>query len=202
MAICSLQREAFIPRSTKVKDSGNENVESDLEGCTVCLEQLLPGEQIICLPCIHRFHIGCLTEGLIICGECLYCQEIVHLASAWSCRITWVRASSIVTTSVNRINVTRKKIYFQESSYFWEGQNPTEDWSHGTLKNETLLFMLFIKSVYVRVKFEGMQNFRNSHFCWNTMNTWHTLGFSLVEVNIISVLFQKFHSNRLFWRRM
>jgi len=80
MAICSLQREDFMPRSTRVKESGNENLESDLEDCPVCLEQFLPGEQIIRLPCLHRFHIGCLTQWLIICGECPYCRAIVHLA--------------------------------------------------------------------------------------------------------------------------
>lgn len=82
MAICSLQREAFIPRSTRVKESGNENLEPDLEDCPVCLEEFLPGEQIIRLPCFHRFHIGCLTQWLIICGECPYCRAIVHLSSA------------------------------------------------------------------------------------------------------------------------
>lgn len=82
MAICSLQREAFIPRSTRVKESGNENLEPDLEDCPVCLEEFLPGEQIIRLPCFHRFHIGCLTQWLIICGECPYCRAIVHLPSA------------------------------------------------------------------------------------------------------------------------
>lgn len=82
MAICSLQREAFIPRSTRVKESGNENLEPDQEDCPVCLEEFFPGEQIICLPCFHRFHIGCLTQWLIICGECPFCRAIVHLSSA------------------------------------------------------------------------------------------------------------------------
>lgn len=86
MAICSLQREAFIPMSTRVKESGNENLEPDQEDCPVCLEHFLPGEEIIHLPCFHKFHIGCLTQWLIICGECPYCRAIVHLAPALSCK--------------------------------------------------------------------------------------------------------------------
>lgn len=82
MAICSLQRQSFIPRSTIVKESGNENLEPDQEDCPVCLEHFLLGEQIIHLPCLHKFHIGCLTQWLIICGECPYCRAIVHLAPA------------------------------------------------------------------------------------------------------------------------
>lgn len=63
---------AIMKKCRKVvyKDRGHlwpgkvSKLESEQSECPVCLEQLLPKEKLLLLPCKHRFHIDCLTPWI------------------------------------------------------------------------------------------------------------------------------------------
>ncbi|XP_059652986.1 probable E3 ubiquitin-protein ligase RHY1A [Cornus florida] len=44
------------------------------EDCSICLESFLEGEELICLPCKHRFHSCCLDPWVRACGDCPNCR--------------------------------------------------------------------------------------------------------------------------------
>eukprot|EP00249_Psilotum_nudum_P007578 c20666_g1_i2 orf=776-2032(+) len=75
----SLLREVFVPNmSTDGKEDGDDKPSlSEQEDCSVCLEHFLPGQTLICLPCKHRFHPGCLTPWLECHVRCPYCRSII-----------------------------------------------------------------------------------------------------------------------------
>mmetsp|Transcript_17895 Transcript_17895/g.32468 ORF Transcript_17895/g.32468 Transcript_17895/m.32468 type:complete len:314 (-) Transcript_17895:114-1055(-) len=45
-----------------------------LSKCMVCLESFKAGEEIRILPCLHRFHKGCVDEWLARSAECPICK--------------------------------------------------------------------------------------------------------------------------------
>ncbi|XP_022869288.1 probable E3 ubiquitin-protein ligase RHY1A [Olea europaea var. sylvestris] len=63
-------------------DIFNDSDESDKQAisrasreCSICLESFLMGDELICLPCAHRFHFRCLEPWLRTCGDCPYCRR-------------------------------------------------------------------------------------------------------------------------------
>lgn len=71
-----LQKVVFAPKVPRVEvGAGNDSSEQD--DCSVCLEHFVPGQQLICLPCKHRFHPDCLTPWLESHAKCPYCRAKV-----------------------------------------------------------------------------------------------------------------------------
>ncbi|XAR52901.1 hypothetical protein NMG60_11021228 [Bertholletia excelsa] len=69
-AINCLQLEVFDKDNCKEGDIGNASQE-----CSICLQSFLGGDQLICLPCAHRFHTSCLVPWVRTCGDCPYCRR-------------------------------------------------------------------------------------------------------------------------------
>lgn len=47
------------------------------QDCSICLETLLEGDELIRLPCGHRFHSACLDPWVRTCGDCPYCRRCI-----------------------------------------------------------------------------------------------------------------------------
>ncbi|KAL8554677.1 hypothetical protein ACS0TY_002750 [Phlomoides rotata] len=45
--------------------------------CSICLENFLEGDELIRLPCNHRYHFGCLDPWVRSCGDCPYCRRAI-----------------------------------------------------------------------------------------------------------------------------
>ncbi|XP_073065712.1 probable E3 ubiquitin-protein ligase RHY1A [Primulina eburnea] len=59
-----------------VLEEGNEEDTSrEIMECSICLESFLEGDELIRLPCAHRYHVCCLDPWVRICGECPYCRR-------------------------------------------------------------------------------------------------------------------------------
>ncbi|KAF7126315.1 hypothetical protein RHSIM_Rhsim11G0154900 [Rhododendron simsii] len=43
--------------------------------CSICLESFVEGDELMCLPCAHRFHSSCLDPWVRTCGDCPYCRR-------------------------------------------------------------------------------------------------------------------------------
>ena len=43
--------------------------------CPICLEELVPGAVLRCLPCSHHFHRDCLDKWLAMKATCPICQQ-------------------------------------------------------------------------------------------------------------------------------
>ncbi|XP_050364322.1 probable E3 ubiquitin-protein ligase RHY1A [Argentina anserina] len=48
-----------------------------LRDCSICLESFMNGDELICLPCAHRFHATCLGPWVRIRGDCPYCRRAI-----------------------------------------------------------------------------------------------------------------------------
>ncbi|KAK9287108.1 hypothetical protein L1049_015519 [Liquidambar formosana] len=49
--------------------------------CSICLESFVQGEELIHLPCGHRFHYFCLDPWVRTCGDCPYCRRCIVVTS-------------------------------------------------------------------------------------------------------------------------
>ena len=49
--------------------------------CSICLESFKDGDQLIFLPCEHRFHSSCLGPWVRTCGDCPYCRRNIVVNS-------------------------------------------------------------------------------------------------------------------------
>lgn len=73
-----LQRVVFVPNVARA-DTGVACGSLEQEDCSVCLEHFVSGQQLICLPCKHRFHSDCLIPWLESHAKCPYCRAKVSL---------------------------------------------------------------------------------------------------------------------------
>ncbi|XP_075501744.1 putative E3 ubiquitin-protein ligase RHY1A [Primulina tabacum] len=70
-ALNSLRIEVF-----RVLEEGDkEDTSSKITECSICLESFLEGDELILLPCAHRYHVCCLDPWVRTCGECPYCRR-------------------------------------------------------------------------------------------------------------------------------
>ncbi|MCO5606154.1 hypothetical protein L7F22_060341 [Adiantum nelumboides] len=69
-------------RQVSQEERGVGSLSSDQEDCSVCLEHFVVGQQLICLPCKHRFHPNCLTPWLENHAKCPYCRAKVSFEGA------------------------------------------------------------------------------------------------------------------------
>jgi len=49
----------------------------DERKCMVCLESFAPGEELRILPCLHRYHLGCIDPWLAVNRHCPICKHDV-----------------------------------------------------------------------------------------------------------------------------
>ncbi|XP_052192717.1 probable E3 ubiquitin-protein ligase RHY1A [Diospyros lotus] len=80
-ALNCLKVEVFS--KTKCSSSSNKGEMSRvfLE-CSICLENFLEGDELLCLTCGHRFHSGCLYPWVRTCGDCPYCRREIVVSSS------------------------------------------------------------------------------------------------------------------------
>ncbi|PWA62112.1 Zinc finger, RING/FYVE/PHD-type [Artemisia annua] len=62
------------------------NVEDDESSsasreCSICLEGFENGDELINLPCVHRFHSCCLLPWVEVCGACPNCRKDIVVTS-------------------------------------------------------------------------------------------------------------------------
>lgn len=58
-------------QATGVKDPGGQAEPS----CVVCCESIEEGDNVRVLPCLHRFHIGCVDQWLVRSRTCPVCKQ-------------------------------------------------------------------------------------------------------------------------------
>jgi hypothetical protein len=66
-----LQLEVFSQSKRSVK---GEILRSSQE-CSICLDSFVEGDELMCLPCAHRFHSSCLDPWVRVCGDCPCCRR-------------------------------------------------------------------------------------------------------------------------------
>ncbi|KAJ8768887.1 hypothetical protein K2173_023882 [Erythroxylum novogranatense] len=62
-------------------ENHSENVDSPSLDCGICLENFMKGDELIRLPCGHRFHSACLDPWIRICGDCPFCRRDIIVSS-------------------------------------------------------------------------------------------------------------------------
>lgn len=68
-----IYEKAVAPPSSEPKK------EEDSEQCSICLEDFEVGERLRVLPCMHRYHCGCVDKWLLRTpsGECPLCRNVI-----------------------------------------------------------------------------------------------------------------------------
>ncbi|KAJ6299095.1 hypothetical protein OIU76_020133 [Salix suchowensis] len=66
-----LQSEVFSYLGKGI-EGGSAQVSWD---CSICLDSFAEGDELIRLPCDHRFHSACLDPWVRTCGDCPYCRR-------------------------------------------------------------------------------------------------------------------------------
>ncbi|XP_073144099.1 probable E3 ubiquitin-protein ligase RHY1A isoform X2 [Henckelia pumila] len=70
-AVNSLHMEVF----GVLEEADTEDTSSQISECSICLESFSEGDELIRLPCAHRYHFCCLGPWVRTCGECPYCRR-------------------------------------------------------------------------------------------------------------------------------
>lgn len=76
-ALDCLHLELFSSTELAVKELVSR---TSLE-CSICLESFVLGDELIRLPCGHRFHAVCLDPWVRIRGDCPYCRSVIVVTS-------------------------------------------------------------------------------------------------------------------------
>lgn len=75
-----LTQEALGCLDQEVFSSSETGLESRImQDCSICLETFTDGDELIRLPCGHKFHSVCLDPWIRSCGDCPYCRRRVVL---------------------------------------------------------------------------------------------------------------------------
>ncbi|KAG6761325.1 hypothetical protein POTOM_034540 [Populus tomentosa] len=76
-----LTQDALHCLQSEVFSSGEKGIEGGVSqvswDCSICLESFTEGDELIRLPCEHRFHSACLDPWVRTCGDCPYCRRDV-----------------------------------------------------------------------------------------------------------------------------
>eukprot|EP00972_Heterocapsa_arctica_P033498 4931695-Heterocapsa_arctica.AAC.1 len=60
---------AFIRQTRAAQAAANAD-----NSCTICREQLLIGDQLRLLPCLHKYHVKCVDKWLARSRTCPICK--------------------------------------------------------------------------------------------------------------------------------
>ena len=73
------QEPKFSPASVQELNSLETfRILADKEDCTICMEKIVSGNEIIRLPCVHEFHRKCVLTWLKkFSSECPICRKSV-----------------------------------------------------------------------------------------------------------------------------
>jgi len=75
-----LTQEALDCLNQEVFSSSEIGLDSKvMQDCSICLETFTDGDELIRLPCGHKFHSVCLDPWIRCCGDCPYCRRPVVL---------------------------------------------------------------------------------------------------------------------------
>ncbi|KAH9621790.1 hypothetical protein KSS87_009836 [Heliosperma pusillum] len=75
--LSQIHHEVFLrDQNTPTRSTLNSSNE-----CSICLENFVEGNELVSLPCNHRFHTLCLYPWLQTCGECPYCRSCIIFGS-------------------------------------------------------------------------------------------------------------------------
>lgn len=76
-----LSQDALNCLSIKVYNNLEEHNGSLIASreCSICLEGFEDGNELINLPCMHRFHSCCLFPWVEVCGACPNCRKVVAM---------------------------------------------------------------------------------------------------------------------------
>ncbi|GLJ43951.1 hypothetical protein SUGI_0916240 [Cryptomeria japonica] len=71
-----IKREVYTPLSENSEEGNKEKEESDPipHTCSICLEDFSAEQQLLCLPCKHKFHSECLMPWIKRKGQCPVCR--------------------------------------------------------------------------------------------------------------------------------
>ncbi|KAG6408981.1 hypothetical protein SASPL_132009 [Salvia splendens] len=64
------------------QESDEQHVPRASRECSICLESFLGGDQLICLPCGHRYHFSCLDPWVRTCADCPYCRRSIDVTTS------------------------------------------------------------------------------------------------------------------------
>ncbi|KAH6789858.1 hypothetical protein C2S51_004864 [Perilla frutescens var. frutescens] len=64
------------------EESDEQHVPRASKECSICLESFLVGDELIRLPCGHRYHLSCLDPWVRICGDCPYCRRSIDVTTS------------------------------------------------------------------------------------------------------------------------
>lgn len=67
-ALCCLAVEIFSSEEKSDESSASRE-------CSICLDSFSLGDELIRLPCDHRYHFSCLYPWVRTCGDCPYCRR-------------------------------------------------------------------------------------------------------------------------------
>lgn len=48
--------------------------ETENEACAICLAEMRTGQEVVCTPCVHRFHRACIARWFETTGFCPLCR--------------------------------------------------------------------------------------------------------------------------------
>ncbi|KAA8536261.1 hypothetical protein F0562_028739 [Nyssa sinensis] len=71
-----------------IEDNDEGTISRASRECSICLESFLEGDELIRLPCDHRFHSCCLDPWVRSCGDCPYCRAGIVVTSYRDIKIT------------------------------------------------------------------------------------------------------------------
>ncbi|VAI07276.1 unnamed protein product [Triticum turgidum subsp. durum] len=71
---------AFAVQKKQDADATSKMTENELT-CSVCLEQVVAGDLLRSLPCLHQFHVNCIDPWLRQQGTCPICKH--QVSNVW-----------------------------------------------------------------------------------------------------------------------
>lgn len=64
------------------EESVEQYVSRPSRECSICLESFVVGDELIRLPCGHRYHFCCLDPWVRTCGDCPYCRRSIDVTTS------------------------------------------------------------------------------------------------------------------------
>ncbi|CAD8186247.1 unnamed protein product [Paramecium octaurelia] len=69
-----LIQQIRIQNLVKIKFCDSKQLDQEFKSCGICFMNYLKGEDLVLLPCIHRFHVKCMSKWLIEQSTCPICK--------------------------------------------------------------------------------------------------------------------------------
>ncbi|KAI5075233.1 hypothetical protein GOP47_0009309 [Adiantum capillus-veneris] len=76
----------------KTCKEADEDLHSEPDVCSICLESLSMGNTVLCFPCKHRFHRNCLVSWLEAHWQCPNCRSIITKVGVFQVSVEYFNA--------------------------------------------------------------------------------------------------------------